>query len=428
MKNSISKKIYFFFNTDEENVDEHLPRNYFLLLISNIFTKLGDTLSNPKTVLTWVMNYINAPVYMISFIVPIRESGSMLPQIFLASFVKTKEKRKWIYVIGSILQFLAILLIGITAYFFEGIFAGSLIIFFLIVFSLARSLCSVSSKDVLGKTIPKDKRGKLKGYTVSVSGVLVLLAGLFMMYKSKSGASLLFYSGILVFASAMWLISAFIYSKIKEDKSKIQENKNTWKEVIQRIKIVKKDTHFRNFIIARSLLLCSALTAPFYVLLAQENIGKESYLLGLFIIANGVASILSAPVWGKMADVSSKNVMALATIIASGLGIAMFIIIEIFTDFSKIFWLYPVAFFILGIAHSGVRLGRKTYVVNMAEGNKRTDYVSVSNTIIGLILLVTGGISALASLFSVELVLLVLSMFGILGAFLSYKLPNVEAE
>ena len=87
-----------------------------------------------------------------------------------------------------------------------------------------------------------------------------------------------------------------------------------------------------------------------------------------------------------------------------------------------------MAFFILGIAHSGVRLGRKTYVVNMAEGNKRTDYVSVSNTIIGLILLVTGGISALASLFSVELVLLVLSMFGILGAFLSYKLHNVEAE
>ncbi|TMM31200.1 MFS transporter [Polaribacter aestuariivivens] len=428
MKKSISKKVYFFFNTDDKNVDEHLPRNYFLLLISSIFTKLGDTLSNPKTVLTWVMNYINAPVYMISFIVPIRESGSMLPQIFLASYIKTKAKRKWIYVFGSIFQFASILAIGLTAYFFEGVLAGSLIILFLIIFSLSRSLCSVSSKDVLGKTIPKDRRGKLKGYTVSVSGVLVLLAGLFMMYKSKSGASLLFYSGILVFASAMWLISAFIYSKIKEDKSKIQEHKNTWKEVIQRIKIVKKDTHFRNFIIARSLLLCSALTAPFYVLLAQENIGKESYLLGLFIIANGVASILSAPVWGKMADVSSKNVMSFATIIASALGITMFIIIEVFTDFSKIFWLYPVAFFILGIAHSGVRLGRKTYVVNMAEGNKRTDYVAVSNTIIGLILLVTGGISALASLFSVELVLLVLSIFGILGAFLSYKLPNVEAE
>ncbi|QTE23107.1 MFS transporter [Polaribacter cellanae] len=427
MKKSISEKVYFFFNTDDKNVDEHLPRNYFLLLISSIFTKLGDTLSNPKTVLAWIMNYINAPVYMISFIVPIRESGSMLPQIFLASYIKTKAKRKWVFVFGSILQFVSIFAIGLTAYFFEGVLAGGLIILFLIIFSLSRSLCSVSSKDVLGKTIPKDKRGKLKGYTVSVSGVLVLLAGLFLMYKSKNDASLLFYSGILVFASSMWLISAFIYSKIKECKSDIEENKDTWKEVLQRIKIVKKDAHFRNFIIARSLLLCSALTAPFYVLLAQENIGKESYLLGLFIIANGVASILSAPVWGKMADISSKNVMTFATVIASILGVGMFVIIEVFTDFSKVFWLYPVAFFFLGIAHSGIRLGRKTYVINMAEGNKRTDYVAVSNTIIGLILLVTGGISALASILSVELVLLVLSLFGLLGAFMSYKLPNVEA-
>ncbi|QTD37895.1 MFS transporter [Polaribacter batillariae] len=428
MKKSISEKIYFFLNTDDKNVDEHLPRNYSLLLLNSIFTKLGDSLSNPKTVLAWIMNSINAPVYMISFIVPIRESGSMLPQLFLASYIKTKAKRKWIFVFGSIFQFTSIFAIALTAYFFDGFIAGSIIILLLITFSFSRSLCSVSSKDVLGKTIPKNKRGKLKGYTVSVSGVLTLFAGLLIMYQSKSDASLLFYSGILLCASAMWLISAFIYSKIKEPKSKTEKNKDTWKEVLQSIKLVKKDRRFKNFIIVRSLLLCSALTAPFYVLLAQENVGKESYLLGLFIIAKGVASFLSAPVWGKMADVSSKNVMSFATIIASFLGIGMFVIIEVFTDFAKVFWLYPVAFFILGIAHSGVRLGRKTYVVNMAEGNKRTDYVSVSNTIIGLILLITGGISALASLFSVELVLLVLSIFGLLGAFLSYKLPNVEAQ
>jgi hypothetical protein len=46
-------------------------------------------------------------------------------------------------------------------------------------------LCSLSSKDVLGKVIPKQSRGKLKGYTSSVSGVLVLIAGLFLIYKSK---------------------------------------------------------------------------------------------------------------------------------------------------------------------------------------------------------------------------------------------------
>ena len=62
----------------------------------------------------------------------------------------------------------------------------------------------------------------------------------------------------------------------------------------------------------------------------------------------------------------------------------------------------------------------------MAEGNQRTDFVAISNTIIGFILLITGGLSALASIFSIETVLLLLSLFGILGAYRSYQLPNVE--
>lgn len=62
----------------------------------------------------------------------------------------------------------------------------------------------------------------------------------------------------------------------------------------------------------------------------------------------------------------------------------------------------------------------------MAEGNKRTDFVAISNTIIGLILLITGGLSALASIFSAEAVLLLLSLFGVFGAYKSYQLPNVE--
>jgi len=91
------------------------------------------------------------------------------------------------------------------------------------------------------------------------------------------------------------------------------------------------------------------------VLLAQRNIGKDAYLLGLFILVNGIASVISAPIWGKMADKSSKNVMSIASLVASFLGILMVVILVIFNEISSLYWIYPVAFFILGIAHSGVR-------------------------------------------------------------------------
>ena len=85
----------------------------------------------------------------------------------------------------------------------------------------------------------------------------------------------------------------------------------------------------------------------------------------------------------------------------------------------------PVAYLVLSIAHAGIRIGRKTYLVDMAGGTKRTDYVAVSNTVIGVLLLVAGGISALASLLSVEAVLILLGLMGVAGTVLALSLKDV---
>ncbi len=437
MPSSFLNKLYKYLNNEgDERVckgitDEackHVATNYFSILFTHTFTKLGDTLSNPKTVLTWLMNYVGAPVFLISLIVPIRESGALIPQVAISNYVKKKPIRKYIWVVGAIIQGLAIAAIGIVALQFEKQTAGWLIIICLIIFSLARALASVSSKDVKGKTIPKTRRGKLGGYTSSFAGVLVLAAGLYITYKSKTNEDIQFYTNLIFFAASMWIIAAVIYAFIKEFPTDITTDESEQNSILDNIKLLKEDSHLRNFVIARSLLLCSALSAPFYVTLAQNNVEGTSYLLGLLIISNGLASIVSSPSWGKLADKSSKNTMAYAVTIASLCGIILVILISFSASLKTQLWLYPSAFFILGIAHSGVRQGRKTYVIDMAKGNERTNYVSVSNTIIGIILLFTGGLSAALSLISVEVVIVVLSILGFWGAIKSYRLPNVEKE
>ncbi|MEK9713982.1 MAG: MFS transporter, partial [Thalassolituus sp.] len=95
-------------------------------------------------------------------------------------------------------------------------------------------------------------------------------------------------------------------------------------------------------------------------------------------------------------------------------------------DWLSQIWLLPLLYFILSIAHQGVRLGRKTYVVNMGEGNKRTDYVSVGNTLIGVILLLMGFISALELLIGISGVILILSAMGLAGSWMAIRLPEVE--
>ncbi len=55
MNSTFFIKLYKWLHDNEDEIKDDLPKNYFLLLLSSTFTKLGDTLSNPKTVLIWKM-------------------------------------------------------------------------------------------------------------------------------------------------------------------------------------------------------------------------------------------------------------------------------------------------------------------------------------------------------------------------------------
>ena len=196
-------------------------------------------------------------------------------------------------------------------------------------------------------------------------------------------------------------------------------------ETREQLALLRDDPPFRNFVITRALLLCSALSAPYYVILARGHDSGIGGQLGFFILAGGLASSVSAPFWGRMADWSSRTVMAAAALVAGALGLLAVAVEFLLPGLAGQVWFYPLVFFVLMVAHSGVRLGRKTYVVDLAEGNRRTDYVAVSNSVIGVVLLLLGGMGTLAQLLSVPLVILVLSALGLAGAAMSRSLPEV---
>ena len=172
--------------------------------------------------------------------------------------------------------------------------------------------------------------------------------------------------------------------------------------------------------------MCSALSAPFYIALAQEYRGAVALTLGSFVVAAGLASLLSAPVWGRFADRSSRKVMVSAALLTSGVGLGTFAADSLWPGINRTAWFLPLAYFILSIAHSGVRVGRKTYVIDLATGNRRTDYVAVSNSVIGVLLLLVGGVGALSPVIGNAGVIALLALMGLAGAILGTSLPETQ--
>lgn len=402
-----------------------VPRNFFLILASNVLTKLSDLLISPKTVLAWLMSAIGAPA-LVAWLVPIRESGSLVPQMVIAAWVRRKPVRKWFWTLGSFGQAASVVAMAASIWFFEGYAAGSGIIAALIVFSLARGFCSVSMKDVQGKCIPKTRRGRLSGLASTIGGTatVVLTA---LLFWNRGDPTLAFYTVLLLLAAALWVIAGLLFAGVEEYDGETGGGGNAINEAFRSLSLLRDDVPFRNFVITRALLLSSALASPYLVVLAQKE-SDIGWMLGVFLLASSLASSLSASFWGWAADTSSRRVMIRGAAMASGVCLIVgFTALFIGTEIGSV-WFYPIAFFVLSIAHAGVRLGRKTYLVDMAGGNKRTDYTAVSNTVIGVLLLVTGGLTALVSMISEVAVIIVLGLTGLAGMFSAMRLKEVTED
>lgn len=402
-----------------------VPGNFFTLLMANSLSKLGDELCNAKTILPWLLSFVQAPQFFVGLLVPVRESGSLLPQLVIAAFVRRLAVRKWVWVLGSAVQSLSVIAILAVSINFTGTFAGIGIVTALIVFSLARGLCSVAHKDVIGKTVPKTRRGRLGGLAGSVAGAITIVVGLFFASANLLHLEVTAVALVLLGAAMCWAIACAVFATIKEEPGATEGGGNALEQALASFSLLATDKQFRQFVLVRSLLLCSALIAPFMIQLANQGGAASLSSLGFFVVASGLASIISSPYWGRFADVSSKKVMIFAASIASILGLSVFILSQYLPLLTNNPVTYPLAFLILGIAHNGVRLGRKTYLVDMASGNKRTEYVAVSNTVIGAVLLAAGVFTGIISTYSTSIAILILSLAGALGALLALRLKEV---
>ncbi|RFF28343.1 MULTISPECIES: MFS transporter [unclassified Wenzhouxiangella] len=410
----------------DEDACRVVPGNFLLQVITQFFTKLGDAIANPKTILAWLLAALSAPGVFTAFLVPVRESGSLIPQLVIASFVRRQAVRKWTFVFGSILQALSVLGMAMAAVTLTGTAAGFGLLSALVLFSLSRGLCSVASKDVLGKTVPRTRRGRVNGWSQSLAGAITIGVGIMLLLDGSEGGDKNVYLLLLLIAAGLWFVASVSYALIREFPGATEGGGNALTEAVKRLGLLRNDPDFRRFVIARSLLLCSSLSAPFFIMLAHERTEGALVVLGLFVIADGFASLVSAPFWGRFADISSRRVMVLAGSCAALVGIFLVGTVHGLPALAGSAWLYPLFFFLLAIAHAGVRLGRKTYIVDLAGGNKRTDYVAVSNTVIGVVLLLTGSVGALTTVMPTSGIILILAAMGLAGAWLSSRLPETQ--
>ena len=401
------------------------PENFFLQLAATVCTKIGDELASAKLVLPWLLSAAGAPAFFIGLLVPIRESLSLLPQLFVAAAIRARAIRKWFWVGGSIVQGFCVMAMAAAALLLEGAAAGWTVVALLVVFSLARGFSSVSAKDVMGKTVSKTRRGTLTGYASAAAGVVTVLVGAWLQFWGGAPEGAAGVVGLLLMAGGLWLLGAFLYAGIREQPGATEGGGNAGREALASLSILLSDAPFRRFVITRALLVATALLVPFYAALAREETDGGIGGLGALLVAAGIASTVSSGFWGRMADRSSRDVLRLAATGAGLLSLAVAAWHMAGSPGLPSGVVIVAAFFIIGIAHAGIRIGRKTYLVDMATANTRATYVAVSNTAIGVVLLAGGVFGLVADWVGTAETIGLLGLFCLAGALGASRLDEV---
>ncbi|MCP1387728.1 MFS transporter [Corynebacterium sp. TA-R-1] len=391
---------------------------------SNGLQNIGDQIVAPKTVLPWLFSAAGVPAIFTSFLVPIREAGSMLPQAALTPWVTSHASRKRMWLIGSWGQAAAAAGIAVSALLLDGIVLGLAVLILLAVLAVFRALCSIAGKDVQGRTISKSHRGDITGRATALAGAFTLAIGLaltFLPNELPQWAS----AALLAGGASTWAFASLVFSGIEEPEADVDKDhdgtslRDMWA-------LVKSDRDLQRFLLVRSLMLVTALSTPFIVVLASQE-GADLTGLGAFIIASGGASLLGGRISGLWSDRSSKSTMAWAAGVASTVLVLLVLSARLAPEGVNA-WVMPLGFFLVNLAHTAGRVSRKTYLVDMAEGDRRTVITGASNTVMGVVLLVVGAVSSLVSVLGPQAALIFLAAIGFAGVVGAARLKDVSAD
>ncbi|MCK5770445.1 hypothetical protein [Algiphilus sp.] len=404
-------------STIPDSACRHAPRNYLLNLANGAATKLAEQLAGPRLALPWLLAAHGAPAVAVSALMPIKQAASLLPQLLMAGAVRARPVRKWLWVAAGCTQAGSLILMLAAVLTLPPVAMAASVLALLALFSAASGLASLAFQDVIAKTVGKGVRGNLLANRAMAGGLLAFGAGLLMQFALDGAATTWLVVALLGGGALLWLAAAASLALTVEAPGATDGGRNPIDETRAGIALVRSAPGYRRYLATRFLLLPVELAAPLFVLAAQDAGGGA--LLGLILAAMALADIFSSRLWGDMADRAPGRVLALAGAAGAAAAVGMLLLVAAAQTPD---WLHAMPFALLGVAESGVRLGRKTWLVDACGDGERATAVAFGNTLTGIAALLFVAIGALG-MASGAAPLAAVALLAVLGGVLALRLP-----
>ena len=378
--------------------DPHLRRNYALGVINGSLYILAESLIDPTLVLTWFLSRLSAPNVLIGLVVPLRDTGWFLPQLFLARRQARQPYKLPTYSAAALVRCVAWATMSIVVLTQRN--PTVLIIGFFVPYvinSAASGWGGLPFMDVVAKTIPVRQRGPYFAARMLIGGALGIAGSLVVRLALGEQLGRAFPANVgqlIAIAGLFAVVSLISFTFVVEPPGEVRDEVSSLTAHLGRAgRLMQGDHNFRLFLITRVAIMAAQMAAPFFAVYASRELGAGPEMVSVYLASNTAASVISNLMWSRLSNRRGNRAVIR---LAAGLGLSMTLLAWLAGPLDRALavgaaapWLFVVVFAISGAFQSGIGVGGMSMLLEIAPSHERALYVGLTNSVLGVALFST---------------------------------------
>ncbi len=360
-------------------------RSFNLGVANGVLYSAADAFFESNTIIPVFISRLTSSNVLIGLSSSIANLGWFLPQVFTSHLLQTRAYRKPFYTYAAYVRVGTLAGLALLIHFLGSTHPDLLLgLFFLLftAYALGGGFAGVSFMDVVGKTIPPERRGSFWGYRLFGGGILAVLAGIAVKFAMGSFLFPQSYALLFGVGSLFVLIAVMTFIFVREPPSDVPEHPLSFSEHLRLgARIFSKDHAFRHLLYFRLSLGLWAMAQPFYVIYAKRVLGVPESTAGLFLSIQIAGSVLTNLLWGRLSRTRGDRFLLTAVAALALLVPAIVLGGSLAPQGLRDFLLYP-AFFGVGATLCGLAIGYTNLILEIAPEARRPQYVGFMNALI----------------------------------------------
>jgi MFS family permease len=286
-------------------IQRNLTRNFLAHLAHGMLGQTGFRLvMAPTFIPAYIMMLSGGSQFIVGLALSLQALGMMLTPLIGANFIEHRTRVLPVgFLTGSAMRG-CVLLIALSGFFLEGQAALIAIMICLTLLGLFQGMQGVIFNFLMSKVIPVSKRGRLTGLRNFLAGITsAIVAWVGGTYFIGGEPTATGYSWVFLLAFVLTSVGLLMLVWVQEpEPPTVKEKQSLWRRMGEVPGLLKGDSAFTRYFVARSVATMGRMAMPFYVLFAGQSIGLTGETLGVLTFAFTISGTISNLFWGYLAD------------------------------------------------------------------------------------------------------------------------------